>query len=122
MAGGAKKLLDSQAEIIKKLARLKQLEILSKDKKPAHALSVVVGRLEIYLPISGMIDVAKEVKRLTAEAIRIEEFVAHLAAKLENKRFLERAPQEIIQREKEKLGENQETLIKIKQQLKTLKK
>jgi valyl-tRNA synthetase len=112
------KLIESEAEIIKHLARLEDLEV---GKKPAKSLSTVVTGAEIYLPISGMIDVEKEIKRLEAEAKRIEEFTAHLEQKLENQRFLERAPKEIIEAEKEKLVVNEETLESIKQQLKTLK-
>jgi valyl-tRNA synthetase len=112
------KLIESEAEIIKHLPRLEDLEV---GKKPAKSLSTVVTGAEIYLPISGMIDVEKEIKRLEAEAKRIEEFTAHLEQKLENQRFLERAPKEIIEAEKEKLVVNEETLESIKQQLKTLK-
>ena len=115
------KLIESEAEIIKNLARLQDLEILTKSKKPAKSLSAIVADVEIYLPVSGMIDIGREVKRLTLEANRIKVFIAHLEQKLENQRFIERAPGEIVEAEKEKLIVNKEKLELINQQLKTLK-
>ena len=93
---------------------------LNKGKKPVKSFSAVIYGIEIYLPVSGMIDTDKEIKKLEAEVKRIEEFTVHLEQKLKNQRFLDRAPKEIIEAEKKKLIENQEKLKKIEQQLKTL--
>ncbi len=121
IAGRNQKLIIDQAEIIKGLARLSDLEVLAKGKKPAKSLSAIVSNLEIYLPVSGMINIDKEIDKLSQEARRIEEFIVHLEGKLKNQRFLDRAPKEIIEAEKEKLESNQKKLEKINQQLKTLK-
>ena len=115
------RLIKDQAGVIENLARLEELKVLTAGKKPAKSLSAVVSDAEIYLPVSGMINIDKEHQRLTKELKRVEEFVQHLAVKLENKRFLERAPKDIIEKEKVKLIENQEKLKQIKSQLKTLK-
>ena len=121
VSGEHKKLLESQLSVIAGLARLEGMEILAKGKKSGKALSAVVANVEIYLPVSGMIDVAKEVKKLSEEASRLTEFISHLEQKLTNQRFLERAPQTIVKAEQEKLDINKSKLEKIKQQLKTLK-
>ena len=68
-----------------------------------------------------MMDIGKEIKNLESEAKRIEEFIGHLQQKLQNERFLQRAPKAIVQAEKDKLLVHQDKLEKIKQQLKTLK-
>jgi len=121
VAGRKEKLIKSEEKIIKSLARLENLEVLIKGKKLAKSLSAVISGVEIYLPVSGMIDVGKEIKKLEQEAKEAEEFIVHLEQKLENQRFLERAPKEIIEAEKEKLVENRDKLETIKQQLKTLR-
>ncbi|NUM25607.1 MAG: valine--tRNA ligase [Candidatus Buchananbacteria bacterium] len=114
------KLFKEQEAVIKTLARLKTLELKTAAAKPSQALAVILPQVEIYLPVSGMIDVAKEVKRLTEEMTRLTDFVQHLEQKLSNERFLERAPKEIIAAEKEKLESNKLKLASINQQLKTL--
>ena len=115
------KLILGQVEIIKSLARLDDLKILTKSQKLAKSFSAIIAGAEIYLPVSGMMDIVKEVKRLEAEAQQAKNFISHLQQKLENKRFLERAPKEIINAEKDKLAINQNRLEKIEQQLKTLR-
>ena len=115
------KLVTSQAEIIKTLARLEELEVLAKPKKLTKSLSAIVSSEQIYLPVSGMIDIAKEVPRLEQEAKRLAEFITHLEQKLKNQNFVSRAPAAIVEAEKEKLNTSKENLEKIKQQLKTLK-
>jgi len=114
-------LIKTEVDAIKHLARLEDVVVAVKGKKPDKSLSAVISGAEIYLPVSGMIDVGQEVKRLSLEAKRVEDFIIHLEKKLENKQFLERAPKEIIEVEREKLIINKENLEKINQQLKTLK-
>ena len=115
------KLIKTEAEVIKYLARLEDLSVETKKTKKEKSLSAVILGVEIYLPVFGMMDIDQEVKKLEVEAKRIEEFIVHLAQKLKNERFTERAPKEIIAVEKEKLESNKEKLEIINQQLKTLK-
>jgi len=113
-------LILAQSETVKNLARLEDLTVADSGKKPSASLSAVIDGVEIYLPVFGIIDIKEEKIRLEKEVKRIEEFIQHLSVKLENKHFLDRAPKEIIEVEKNKLNVNQESLEKIKQQLKTL--
>ncbi|MFA6410115.1 MAG: valine--tRNA ligase [Candidatus Buchananbacteria bacterium] len=115
------KLIKSQTEVIKSLARLEDLAVLAKSKKITKALSAIVSTSEIYLPVSGMIDIEKEVPRLEQEAERLADFIVHLEQKLANETFVTRAPKDIVAAEKEKLELSKENLEKINQQLKTLK-
>ncbi|MFA6322044.1 MAG: valine--tRNA ligase [Candidatus Buchananbacteria bacterium] len=115
------KLIASQAAVIKSLARLESLEVVTKAKKPEASLSAVIKGAEIYLPVAGMIDVAKETKRLSEESQRLQDFIKHLEEKLQNAKFTDRAPKEIVAAEKEKLAQSQDQLEKITQQLKSLK-
>jgi valyl-tRNA synthetase len=115
------KLVGEQSEVIKSLARLESLEVLSKGKKPKGCLSAIVFGIEIYLPVSDMLNIDKEISRLENEAKEANNFIEHLEQKLKNERFLDRAPKDIIQSERDKLVSNKEKLEKIRQQLKTLK-
>lgn len=114
-------LIKDQDDVIKRLARLDSLSVSKDNKKPAESLSSVVSAGQIYLPVSGMMDIGKEIKRLEEESKRVEDFTKHLEDKLKNERFLERAPADIIENEKIKLTDHKEKLEQIKQQLQTLK-
>lgn len=115
------KLIKEQSAVIAGMARIENLKISAKGKKPAASLSLVLPQIEVYLPVAGMIDVKKEVFRLTDEAKRISDFVLHLQSKLTNEKFISKAPKEIVDSEKLKLKDNQDQLEKINQQLKSLK-
>lgn len=119
--GGAKtKLLDEQAEIIKTLARVENLEIKKSGAKPAQSAGAVVEGVEIYLPLAGLVDLAKEKERLNKELAEAEKYLAILENKLFNKAFLANAPKELVAGEKEKLKSQKEKVQKIKEQLKIL--
>jgi valyl-tRNA synthetase len=121
MYGGAKtKLLEEQAGIIKTLARVENLVIKKSGTKPEWSAGAVVGGVEIYLPLAGLIDVVKEKARLEKELGEAEKYLGVLENKLSNRAFLANAPKELVAGEKEKLELQKEKVNKIKEQLKNL--
>ncbi len=68
---------------------------------------VAVGRVpgvDIYLLVEGLVDVEEEVERLSKKMIRLGEEIAQVKRKMENENFLARAPQEVVDKEKERLS------------------
>jgi len=121
MYGGTKtKLLEEQAGVIKTLARVENLVIKKSGTKPEWSAGAVVGGVEIYLPLAGLIDVAKEKARLEKELAEAEKYLEVLENKLSNKAFIANAPKELVAGEKEKLKLQKEKVNKIKEQLKSL--
>ncbi|MDO8669508.1 MAG: valine--tRNA ligase [Candidatus Buchananbacteria bacterium] len=116
-----KTLISSQSEIIKKLARLSQLEFLSKGDKPKNSASALVGEAEIYLDLTGIIDTVAEKERITREITEVEKYLKSLAGKLANDEFVNNAPEEIVKAEKEKLSVQKSKLEKLQNQLNNLK-
>ncbi|MCJ7567244.1 MAG: valine--tRNA ligase [Anaerolineales bacterium] len=89
------------------------------DEFPENALPLVIGSTDVYLPLEGMLDFDKEKQRLQeqlAEAVSQKERIDELLAGP----FTERAPEEIVEKERVKLRSFQETAEKIKQQLESL--
>ncbi len=119
-AGAKKKFIDSQSEIIKNLARVEILEVEKSGKKPDQSAGMIISGAEIYLPLAGMIDVAKEKNQLEKELGEAEKYLAVIKNKLSNKSFTEHAPKEIVDGEKEKLETQKEKVEKIKNQLKSI--
>jgi valyl-tRNA synthetase len=77
----------------------------SKEAKPRKAIAQVIGSLQIFLPVEGLIDVEKEVERIKREISNLTKSLELSKRKLSNLDFLERAPEEVVEKEKEKYEE-----------------
>ena len=75
------------------------------EEKPSSSLTALVDEVEIYLPLEGVIDLAQEINRLEKELKDVEKEMQKVEAKLGNEKFLQRAPAEIVQKEKAKKEE-----------------
>jgi len=120
LVGGAKTdLLKEQAKVIASLAGLDaaQLSIVeSLATKPEGATALVVGAVEIYLPLAGAVDSAEERSRLEKELKEAKSHIERLE-KLLSSDFANKAPAPVVAKEREKLAGYKETAEKIKAQL-----
>ena len=89
--------------VLQKLAGLEKLTVLRElPEQPKQALAAVVGDLEVYLPLQGLIDIEQEIKRLEKELQKLEAEVARAEGKLNNQGFLAKAPQQVVAAERAK--------------------
>ncbi|AJE02888.1 valine--tRNA ligase [Geobacter pickeringii] len=98
-------LLRKNEAYVMSLARLSDLAIGSGLDKPADAAIQVAGDVEIAVPLKGLVDVEEEEKRLLKEIGKLEKDEEFLAKKLQNPSFVERAPADVVEKEREKLTE-----------------
>ncbi|MDD4351647.1 MAG: valine--tRNA ligase [Candidatus Gracilibacteria bacterium] len=118
-AGRAAELVNDELELVKFLARIDDLEFI--EGKPQEAVvSLVVGKIEAYLPLGDMIDLAKEKARLTKESEELKKYVKGLDSKLSNKNFIKNAPAEVVAGDKGRLEDAKLKLEKLEQQLAAL--
>jgi len=61
-----------------------------------------VGRCEVYVPLAGMIDLEQEAERLQKEIEQKEGFLQSVEKKLSNRQFVTKAPDEVVERERQK--------------------
>lgn len=102
--------LKDTANYIQGLASAENLSIEeSLATKPTQAATAVVHGIEIYLPLRGLIDLDKEIARLEKELTKMEGEIKRIEGKLSNEGFTAKAPAEVIEKEKEKLGKYQAT-------------
>jgi valyl-tRNA synthetase len=85
-------------------------------EKSEGAAALVVGPVEIYLPLAGMVDLEQERARLEKELAEAESHIARLE-KLLSSDFAKKAPEAVVAKEREKLAAFKETAEKIKAQL-----
>ena len=65
----------------------------------------VAGDVQIYVPFKGLVDIEAEVQRLLKEIGKLDKDIEFLGKKLENPSFVERAPADVVAKEREKLTE-----------------
>ncbi|MBN8655825.1 MAG: valine--tRNA ligase [Anaerolineae bacterium] len=119
-AGAKENLLKEQSKVIASLAGLDHSLFTihsSLKEKPADSAALVVGSVEIYLPLAGMVDLASEKTRLEKELKEAESHIQRLENLL-NGDFAQKAPPALVQKEKDKLAAYKDTAEKIKAQLK----
>jgi valyl-tRNA synthetase len=119
IAGEFSKVLDAQKKSIAAMAHLdlENLEIHSEIKvKPQNQISLVAGTIEIYIPLSGMVDLKEEKQRLEKSLAENNSHIERLS-KLLNSPFGQNAPEAVVSKEKEKLANYQTAANKIQKQI-----
>ncbi len=103
------------------LARLSSLAIGIGLEKPEECSIQVAGDVQVYVPLRGLVNVEEEEKRLLKEIGKLDKDIEFLGKKLENPSFIERAPADVVAKEREKLAEFankkavlEESLVKIR--------
>jgi len=102
-ARGAETLFTATGPLIDTLARARLRIDPHASRPPNSALAVVAGS-EVYVALAGVVDLAAERARLEKEIRRVTESVEFLRAKLARPDFVDRAPAEIVARERERLA------------------
>lgn len=92
------------AGAIASLARLDELN-MSVDSRPVKAIAQVLDGIEIFMPVEGLIDVPREMERINREIAKLTKEIELALRKLSNRDFIERAPSEVVEKEKEKFSE-----------------
>jgi valyl-tRNA synthetase len=107
------------SEFIQRLARI--ADISFEDAPPQGAVQLVVRGDVAALPLKGVIDLDAERARLAKEMAKCDADIARVDAKLNNPNFVARAPEEVVEEEKEKREEAQARKTKIAEALQRLK-
>lgn len=108
---------------LEKLASSSQV-IIQKDKEniPEDAVTGVIEGAQIFIPLEELVDIEKEIERLEKEKERLEKELERVNKKLSNKGFLEKAPEQVVQSEKEKREKYQGMMDRVLDSLANLKK
>ncbi len=112
--------ISQQADYIKQLARVSELELVDRNEKIVAAAVAVLENIEIFVPLAGLIDLDAERSRLSREIERLETQVHGLEKKLLNEQYLSKAPQQVVLQDKEKLKNFSEKLEKFRSNLKLI--
>jgi len=102
------------------LLRLARLETLNFGKPPQGAVQIVLDEATLALPLAGIIDIDAEQKRLKREIDKVGSEIKQLNAKLSNEKFVSRAPEHVVEEQRERKTEAEAIAAKLEQALKRL--
>ncbi len=95
--------IESFDEIIKTLGRIEAITIGQNLKKPEQSATAVVQKMELFVPLKGLIDLDKENDRLSKRLNELEGHLQGIEKKLSNDNFVNRAPENVVEYEKKKM-------------------
>ena len=113
------KLVTTNSALIQKLAGVSDIKIVSA-KTDVHekVFTQVLNGFELYIPLGELVDVEKEIEKLSAELIKAQEELSRAEGKLKNKGFIEKAPKDLVEKEKQKIEKYKEMIDRIENNLK----
>ena len=108
--------LTNNSAYLKRLGRLESITWLNSDEITPESAITLVGELKILIPMAGLIDKEAELARLDKEIQKIKNDLPRIEGKLSNPTFINKAPPEVIDKEKAKLADLLSNLNNLEQQ------
>lgn len=103
---------------IKKLANISQIKDQLNENEPSYTF--LVGKLEFAIPFTQTIDTEAEKAKILEDIAYLEGFLKSVNAKLSNEKFVNGAPQKVVEMERKKQSDTLEKLTILKESLKKL--
>ena len=105
--------------LVGKLCNISNIEFVK--EKHEGSFTFTVGAQEFYIPLSEGIDVESEIAKLEEELKYTRGFLNTVAKKLSNERFVNNAPEAVVQKERQKQADSKDRITVIEKQLADLK-
>ncbi len=116
-----RQLLEEMKPYIAALAKADPITIAAPDSlRPSQSVAAVLSKIELLIPLGGLIDAAKERDRLMRSLRELNGDLERLRAKLANPEFLERAPADVVAREHARTQELQTRRARVEELLEVL--
>ena len=113
--------LDNNQGLLKSLAKLESVNWLSEGEQAPESATSLVGDMSILIPLAGLIDKDAELARLEKNMQKLEQEALRIEAKLGNESFVAKAPEAVVNKEKEKLVDAQSALASLQAQADKIK-
>ena len=109
---------EAHDDTLKRLARLDGIELA--DAAPKGSVQIVLDEATVALPLEGVIDIAAETDRLGREIAKVGSQIDQIAAKLANENFVSRAPEHVVEEQRERKADAEAFAARLKDALKRL--
>jgi len=115
---GTQQRLDTHRAAIERLGRVEGIETAA--AAPTASLQIVLGEATYALPVGEVIDLEAESARLQREVKKLEDEIAKIDAKLGNANFVARAPEEVVEEQRERRAQAEQARARLSAALKRL--
>lgn len=117
MSATDKNFLKVSKEYLIQLGRINSITLLEADETAPESAISLVGEMKILIPMAGLIDKEAEIARLEKEIQKIIKDLPRIEGKLNNPEFIDKAPQTVIDKEKDKLASLHSSQKNLQEQL-----
>jgi len=118
-----KNILNENMKTILSLANVTEVEFAeNKDKIASDTATSIIEGVEIFIPMDDLVDYKKEMERLEKEKSKVEKELERVAKKLVNEGFLKKAPEELVEEERNKEEKFREMYDKIIERMEVVKR
>jgi valyl-tRNA synthetase len=106
---------------VRRLARLGEIRYQADGERPRGAALAVVEGAEIHVPLAGLVNLQEETKRLEREIGKVTNDLAGVQRKLSDTKFVERAPEEVVEKERDRAAQLEEKRFSLERSLERLR-
>jgi len=106
-------------EVIKKMANVSDVRAVKEKNETAG--SFIVKNTEFYVPLGNLLNTEEELAKLEKELVYTQGFLNSVLKKLENERFVQNAPKQVMELELAKKTDAESKIISLEKQIKGLK-
>ena len=107
-------------DIIQKMAGLSEIRYV--EKKSSGSQAFLVGTQEYAVPLGNLVDAEAEIQKAEAEIKRLQGFMMGIQKKLQNERFVQNAPEQVVALERKKVADAESKIAALQETLKALQK
>ena len=108
---------------IQRLAYAESVEMLTAEPENLDGMvTITTADAKLYIPMGQLVDLSKEIERISKELDKAKKFLASLNGKLSNEKFVSRAPEAVVAAEKEKAAKTADLIAQLEESLAAMQK
>ena len=108
---------------IQRLAYAENVEMLTAEPENLDGMvTITTADAKLYIPMGQLVDLSKEIERISKELDKAKKFLSSLNAKLSNEKFVSRAPEAVVAAEKEKAAKTADLIAQLEESLAAMQK
>jgi valyl-tRNA synthetase len=113
--------LERFGTLIRRLARIESIERVADDRDSGDCAVALAGNLRLLIPLAGLVDIGEELARLGKQLEREQKGLTQAEKKLANERFVDNAPAEVVDKERQRLTEHKAKVSELGAQIEKLR-
>ena len=112
--------IEKHKNFLNKLAKIESIEILNPKDDIPLAATALLGQMKLFVPLAGLIDAAAEIASLEKRLSKSQAQVDGLVKKLGNDKFVNSAPEAVVEKNKTQLSDAKQTVQQLNEQITTM--